>query len=165
LIAVFGLAASSALAADSVTRASFADGTWNGTSRWSTSIQGVSLSATATFAIRVRGGRVTGLLRSNGTAKGSAQGQSITAQMIGRYPVSGRSSAPVGRGALRISGRVGGKTQSAAGQVVVAFARLRGTCDRMAGQLVMRAADQSASGDTINSPFVATRVKGSGPRC
>jgi hypothetical protein len=57
---------------------------------------------------------------------------------------------------------------SGSAPVVVGLTGLRGTCDRMTGQIVLRAAkpDPNAQGpQTIATPFTASRVSGSGPRC
>jgi hypothetical protein len=70
LAALVGLTASTALAADSAVRTSFADGNWTGSGRLHQVIQGVALTGSATFAMKVRGGRVTGMVSTIGVARG-----------------------------------------------------------------------------------------------
>ena len=156
------------LAAGASSRTSFADGSWKGTARFSQSIEGIAVVASSTFTMKVRGGRVSGTLISKGSASGTSQGQRVVITMSGHYPLTGSASGPVGRGLLRFSGRVQGKLQTQSGAVVNTFARLRGTCARMTGKIVLTAAkpDPSSTGpDSVSAPFVATRLAGSGPAC
>ena len=168
VVVLAGLGAAGTVAAASSTRASFADGTWRGTARLSTTIEGIALTANSTFTMRVRAGRVTGTMISNGAANGTTQGTKVSVKMTGRYPFSGTAAKPVARGKLNFVATVDGKPQTAAGDVVNTFGALRGTCDRMTGKITLTAGkpDPSAQGpQSISAPFVATRTPGSGPRC
>lgn len=165
---VAGLGATGAWAATSASRTSFATGSWSGTSRYSQTIEGISVVASSTFTMRVSGGRVTGTLISQGTASGSNNGQRVTIQLTGRYPVSGSASGPVARGLLKFSGKAQGKAQTGSGAVINTFTGLHGTCDRMTGRIVLRGADEQPSTggpNSVSAPFTATRRAGSGPGC
>ena len=164
---VAGLGAGATVAGGSSTRTTFSDGSWKGTARLSTTLQGVAVVASSTFTMRVRGGRVTGTMISNGTAPGTAQGSKVAATMAGRYTMAGPASKPVARGKLSFAATVDGQRQTTAGDVVNTFGTLLGTCDRMTGKITLTAAkpDPSAAVQSISAPFVATRTAGSGPRC
>lgn len=170
LVAVIlvGLFAATALAASSPTRTSFANGTWTGTARLNQNIEGLAVVANSTFTMQVQSGRVSGTLSSRGTATAVVEGVRIVITMSGRYPFSGPPGKPVARGTMMFAATVQGKRQTASGPVINAFVGLRGTCARMTGKIVLRAADAdpgSQAPDDVSAPFVAARTAGSGPAC
>jgi hypothetical protein len=149
-------------------RTSFADGNWTGSGRLHQVIRGVALTGSATFTMKVRGGRVTGMMSTIGIARGKYEDVSVLAELSGRYPLSGRASAPIARGTLRASAVVQGKRRSGSGPVILSLTGLRGSCDQMTGWIVLRAAqpDPNAEGpSSLSAAFAAVRASGSGPRC
>jgi hypothetical protein len=154
------------LVSAAASRTSFADGTWRGSAKLTQSSQGVALTATSSFTMRVRAGRVSGTLLSRGAASGAYGGSPITAAMSSRATFSGSAAKPAARGSLTITATVDGKPQSGAAPVIYTFTGLRGTCSRMVGRIVLGSTKPQPAGQgpsTVSAPFVATRT--SGPAC
>jgi len=150
------------------TAKSFANGRWSGSSHLAQTLEGFKLTGNATFSFQVQRGRVaSGTLLANGSARGTTQGQTVTVTIKGRIPLSGPAAGPTGRGKLNVAVQLGGENQTGSSVVIYTFTGLRGTCDRMTGQIVRRLAEVPAGTDTssTSAPFVATRAAGSGPRC
>jgi hypothetical protein len=164
---IAGLLVAVGVAGASSSRATFANGTWKGTARLSTTLQGLKLVANSSLTLRIRAGRASGTMVSTGLLSGVSGGSKVSVTMNGRYRFTGTAARPVAKGKLTFHAVVDGKPQSAGGAVLNTFGTLRGTCDRMTGKVTLTAAkaDPSAQVQSMAAPFVAKRVPGSGPRC
>lgn len=156
-----GLLATTALAASSPTRTSFANGSWTGSARLTQTIEGITLSATSSFTMQVRAGRVSGTLTSRGSADGTVEGQRLSMTMSGGLPLSGVAASPSARGTLAFAATVQGKRQTGSLPALATLTNLRGSCSRMTGKLSIKLADAT---QLLSAPFSAARAAG-GPAC